>query len=183
MVAACSGVGTLNESGATEICRPENPSNETKEPIRSLPNRVLGAAPSVPLAARSKWGIVSYDHRLLCERITRSLHGNPSISLRELCRELRVSRRTIQNAVNEVKGKSFRDLREEVLLLRVKTLLALAPKGPIRRISLEAGYKSSRSFARAVRRACGVSPRQLRSRIARELLASEAQGRFSVVPL
>jgi AraC-like DNA-binding protein len=101
------------------------------------------------------------------------LRANPCCPLRELSRRLHVSPRNIQNAINAVTGKKFRDLREEVLFVRVKNLLASAPDTPIRKISLEAGYRSPRSFARALRRAHGVSPRQLRTRIARELLASK----------
>ena len=126
---------------------------------------------------------MSYDHRLLCERISLSLHRKPNASLRELSRELHVSQRTLQNAVRAFAGKKFSDLREEVLLTRVKNLLASAPTISIRELSLEAGYKSSRSFARALRRACGVSPRKLRRRIARELLMSEARTQFAVVQL
>ncbi len=105
---------------------------------------------------------MSYDHRLLCKRISLSLQRNPSSSLQELSRELRVSRRTIQNAVHSVTGKTFRDLRGEILLARIKNLLASAPNTAIRKVSLEAGYRSPRAFARAVRRACGISPQQLR---------------------
>jgi AraC-like DNA-binding protein len=77
-----------------------------------------------------------------------------------------VSRNTLQIAVIEVTGKKFRDLREELLLAIVKNLFASRSIATIRDISLKAGYKSPRSFARAVRRASGVSPQQLRTRIA-----------------
>src|SRR5215831_8904705 len=127
--------------------------------------------PGSPSQRVQRWGIVSYDRRLLCERISLSLHRKPSTSLRELSQELRVSRRTIQNTVITIQGKKFRDLRNELLLENVEKLLASAPNATIRQVSLEAGYKSPRSFARAVRRACGVSPQQLRSRISGHLLS------------
>ncbi|SRR5712691_2626613 len=94
------------------------------------------------------------------------LQGNPCCSLGALSRELHVSRRTNQNAVSAVTGKTFRDPRDELLLARVKSLLVSAPNTTIREVSLEAGYRSPRSFARAVRRACGISPQKLRARIA-----------------
>src|SRR5436190_15056300 len=115
---------------------------------------------------------VSYDHRLLCERISLSLHRNPSISLRELSKELGASRRTVQCAVIDIKGKRFRDLREEFLLARVESLLLATPALAIKELSFHAGYTSPRSFARAVRRACGLSPEQLRAHIASDLLTS-----------
>lgn len=93
------------------------------------------------------------------------LEGDPCRSLSDLSEELQVSRRTIQNTVNLVTGKKFRDLREDLLLTKIKKLLESA-NTTIRKVSLEAGYKSSRSFARAVRRVCGVTPQQLRTRTA-----------------
>src|SRR5437870_13311695 len=120
---------------------------------------------------------MSYDHRLLCKRISLSLQRNPSSSLQALSRELRVSRRTIQNAVHSVTGKTFRDLRGEILLARIKNLLASAPNSTIRKLSLKAGYRSPRAFVRLVRRTCGVGPQQLCTRIAIELLASKVQRR------
>ena len=114
---------------------------------------------------------MSYDHRLLCKRVSLYLQRNPNTSLIELSRELHVSGRTIQNAVKAVAGKNLRGLREELLLARIKNLLASAPNATTRKVSLEVGYKSPRSFARAVRRACGDSPRELRSRIATGLLS------------
>src|SRR5207248_11643247 len=103
---------------------------------------------------------------------------NPSSPLGKLSRDLCVSRRTIQNVVHSVTDKTFRDLRGEILLARIKHLLASAPNSTIRKLSLKAGYRSPRAFARAVRRTCGVSPQQLRTRIARELLASKVPRRF-----
>lgn len=96
------------------------------------------------------------------------LESNPCCSLGKMSRKLRISRRTIQNIVKAITGKRFRDLREELLLVRIKNLLASAPNTTVMEISLEAGYRSPRSFARAVKRACGISPQQLRNRIAGE---------------
>ena len=63
---------------------------------------------------------MSYDHKLLCERISLRLRRNPNISLWELCKELRVSRRTMQQGVIAVKGERFSDLREDLLLARMR---------------------------------------------------------------
>ena len=104
-------------------------------------------------------------------RIAVALQDKPCCSLRELSRKLLVSPRTIQNAVKAVAGKKFRDLRDEVLLERVKNLLASAPNATIKELCFETGYRSARAFARAIRRACGISPRQLRARIAKQMLA------------
>lgn len=93
------------------------------------------------------------------------MQGNPCCSLGKVSRALHVSRRTIQSAVKAVTGKKFRDLRDEILLEKLKSLLALAPNATIKELSSEAGYSSPRAFARAVRRACGFAPRQLRANL------------------
>ena len=108
---------------------------------------------------------MSYDHRLLCEQLSLRLHRYPSISLHELSKQLRVSRRTLQRAVIAVKGKRFRDLQEELLLARVESLLMATPCLAIKELSFQIGYQSPRSFARAVRSAWGLSPEQLRAHI------------------
>lgn len=91
---------------------------------------------------------MSYDYRLLCERISLCLHGNPKSSLRWLSRELQVSPRTIQNAVIRVTGKTFTKVRDEYLLEGIRDLLVSAPNATIRKVSLEAGYRCARSSAR-----------------------------------
>ena len=117
---------------------------------------------------------MSYDRSLLCARIFEALDKNPSSSLQELAGLLRVSRRTIQNAVIAVTGMKFKDLREEILLARFQHTLMSEPAAAIKELSRELGYRSARSFARAIRRLCGASPEQLRAIIARELVGSKA---------
>jgi AraC-like DNA-binding protein len=118
---------------------------------------------------------LSYDRRILLHNISRCLQQNPSISLAALCRELQLSRRTIQKAVVVASGKTFRDLREEALIARVKNLFISEPSLAIKAISFSLGYESPRSFARAIRRACGFSPQELRAVAAEEFL-SRASG-------
>ena len=128
------------------------------------------------------WSIVSYDHRLLCGQVSRSLLENPSSSLCELSRMLSVSCRTIQNAVGAVTGKHLRGLRDELLCGKVESVLVSIPNISIRQLSLKVGYKSSRSFARAIRRVCGISPRQLRARFTGELpMGKSAKSSFVAV--
>jgi len=98
------------------------------------------------------------------------LQRTPSISLELLSQELQVSRRTIQKAIVMSAGKNFRDLREEILISRVKTLFLAKPHLTIRALSFAVGYESPRSFARAIRRACGSSPEELRCSTGKEVL-------------
>jgi AraC-like DNA-binding protein len=113
---------------------------------------------------------LSYDPRLLFHRIAACLQQNPSVSLGILSKELKLSRRTIQKTIVAASGKSFRDLREEMLVARVKDVFISEPTLAIKAISFSLGYESPRSFARAIRRACGFSPEELRSVVADEFL-------------
>ena len=113
---------------------------------------------------------MSYDPRLLFHSIALCLKQNPAISLGTLSKELQLSRRTIQKAIAVGSGKNFRSLREEFLLARVKSLFLSEPTSEIKAISFTIGYESPRSFARAIRRASGFSPEELRSRAAGELM-------------
>jgi len=112
---------------------------------------------------------MSYDYRLLFEEISLSLHRNPCRSLEVLSRELRISRRTIQNVIVVMTGKNLRALREQILITALRDLFITRPSSAIKELSVDLGYKSARSFARAIRRASGTSPEQFRSRITYEL--------------
>lgn len=113
---------------------------------------------------------MSCKHDLLVDIVLRRLRLAPSTLLDDLIGELQVSRRTLQNAINMITGKTFRELRDELLVERVKSLLEFDPTRGIKELSFKLGFKSPRSFARAINRACGLSPTQLRSEIIFRLL-------------
>lgn len=115
---------------------------------------------------------MSSKHDLLVDGALRHLRHAPALRLEDLARQLHLSRRTLENAIIMRTGKTFRDLRGELLVERVKNLLESDPARAIKELSFELGYKSARSFARAIKRACGLSPAQLRSRIIFQLLQS-----------
>jgi len=118
---------------------------------------------------------MSHKHQLLLNAVFHQLRRTPSCPLGDLSRELCVSRRTLQNAINIITGNTFRDLRDELLVERVKSILESHPTLGIKELSFELGFKFPRSFARAIKRACGFSPAQLRSRIIFQLLQDEKQ--------
>jgi AraC-like DNA-binding protein len=111
---------------------------------------------------------VSYSYSLLCEEIFRRVHKNPHGSIGRLSRELGVSRRTIQCVLKTKTGKTFRVVREEILMLNVKQLLLSQPGLAIKEVSFAAGFTSPRSFGRTVKRASGLCPEELRSLLARD---------------
>ena len=116
---------------------------------------------------------MSCKHDLLQNAASSHVSRSPSSRLEDLTREFHVSRRTLQNAIKMTTGKTFRELRNELLVERANSLLESHPARGIKELAFELGYKSSRSFARAIRRACGCSPSELRSRVMRRLLQAE----------
>jgi AraC-like DNA-binding protein len=121
---------------------------------------------------------MSYDHRLLFDTILLSLRRKPSVLLMDLSRELRISEVTIRKAVGVGARKTFRRLREEILLDQVRILFASRSTCTVKEIAFGLGYKSPSSFTRAVKRACGCSPEQLRLRIGQSI--ARTQGVYSL---
>jgi AraC-like DNA-binding protein len=106
---------------------------------------------------------MSYDPKLLFEQISVCLNENPRTTLDELAESLQVSQRTIKKTVRLLTGGNFRHYREEVLMERVKGFFAMQPGAAIKVLSIDLGFKSPSSFARAVRRASGACPGELRT--------------------
>jgi|SRR5712664_314483 len=106
---------------------------------------------------------MSYDYGSLFGRIFLYMLNDPCISVERLSRELKVSRRTIQEVIRVRAAKSYRALRQEILVAKTRQLFADEPSLAIKEISFAIGFVSARSFARAIRRACGLSPKDLRS--------------------
>ena len=111
---------------------------------------------------------MSYDPRLLFAQICVRLDETPARSLLDLSREFHVGSRTIQNVVATMTGVKFSSFKDDILIARLTRLFVARPFSPIKQISFELGYKSGRTFARAVRHACGVTPPEFRNRIVGE---------------
>lgn len=109
---------------------------------------------------------MAYDLARLHELVRRELHADPRLSLSELSRRLGACRQTLEKAVRAETGKSFRDLRRELLASKASNLLAGGPY-QIKEIAYVLGYKSPQAFARFVRTARGCSATQLRGKGAR----------------
>ncbi|HKW62684.1 MAG TPA: helix-turn-helix domain-containing protein [Candidatus Acidoferrum sp.] len=121
---------------------------------------------------------MSYDPRVLFEQISASLNENPRETLEQLSQSLCVSKRTIKKTVRLATGGNFRRYREGVLMDRVKGFFAMQPGVAIKVLSIELGFKSPSSFARAVRRASGSCPAELRTVVTGELPRAEKHATF-----
>ena len=118
---------------------------------------------------------MSYDSRLLFAQICIRLDHTPACSLADLSREFQVGTTTIQNVVGSMTGGvKFDNFKDDILVARLTRLFLARHISPLEEISLALGYKSSRTFARAVRRACGVPPAQFRKRIVSQATAQKA---------
>jgi AraC-like DNA-binding protein len=106
---------------------------------------------------------VSYDYTAVFSSLCRSLLENPLTSLDELAGSLGVSPRTIQTIVVKQGHRDFRSLRGELFQRKLREILSSQPALTIEELSAGLGYKSARSFARAVKRSCGKAPIQLRA--------------------
>src|SRR5262249_41226801 len=105
-----------------------------------------------------------YDRHELFVRIRQRMEVSPFLQLVDLSDALRIERHTIEKAVKEATGSTFRDLRAEILLKRAIRLLGDNPGHSIKEISFSLGYNSQRSFCRFVRTTAGCSPTELRGR-------------------
>jgi AraC-like DNA-binding protein len=121
---------------------------------------------------------MSYDPKLLFEQISACLQENPRKTLEELSQNLRVSKRTIKKTVKLATGGNFRHYREGILMEKVKGFFAVRPGMAIKVLSIDLGFKSPSSFARAVRRASGSCPGELRTFVAGELPRAEKHAAF-----
>lgn len=101
---------------------------------------------------------MSYDLAGLFERICTALSACPRAPLAALAEELRVERHTLERAVREVTGASLRALRAKTLVKVSGDLLRSQPQLSVKEVAARAGYPSARTFARAFKRASGVSP-------------------------
>lgn len=116
---------------------------------------------------------MSYTPKLLFGKIVDSLDESPSRTLGDLARNLKVRRQTIEGAIQFVTGGTFELLRQEILLVQIRTLFASEPTLSIKELGFSLGFKSPTSFARSVKRASGFSPEELRIRVARDLSGSK----------
>ena len=126
---------------------------------------------------------MSYDPKLLFEQISAYLNEDPRKALEELSQNLHVSKRTIKKSVRLATGGNFRQYREEVLLERVKGFFAMQPGVAIKVLSIDLGFRSPSSFARAIRRASGACPGDLRANVLGELTVADKARRLVREPL
>jgi transcriptional regulator GlxA family with amidase domain len=106
---------------------------------------------------------MAYDLNGLYTRIQRNLSSTPYMSLHELSVRLRVERHTIEKAVKKATSKTFREMRNLLLLEHARGLLDGNPNQSIKEVAFKLGYRSQRSFSRFIKSSLGCSPKELRA--------------------
>ena len=106
---------------------------------------------------------MAYDLRLLVERVEASLCAAPRKPLCDMARELGIDRHTLERAVRNRTGTTFRHLQQEAVLVRALKLLNSEPPRSVKEVCFLLGYRSPSAFSRALRRACGQPPTRIRN--------------------
>jgi AraC-like DNA-binding protein len=106
---------------------------------------------------------VAYDLAKLSEMVQEALTNSPGASLAKLAQQLAIDRHTLEKAVRTTTGKSFRQLRQKVLLKKSLKLLQNEPALSIKDVAFRVGYSSPQAFQRFIRRASGKTPGQIRT--------------------
>jgi transcriptional regulator GlxA family with amidase domain len=106
---------------------------------------------------------MAYNLQGLFLQILPYLRSRPYSTLDEVAERVHVERHTIEKAVKQSTGKTFRALRSELLLRHATGLLRTESNQSIKEIAFRLGYQSQRSFSRFIRTAAGRSPKEIRS--------------------
>jgi AraC-like DNA-binding protein len=105
---------------------------------------------------------MAYDLPGLFIKISRHLKTVPYLTLEDLSKQIRVERHTIEKAVKQATGRTFRETRNRILLEHAQGLLEMHPDRSIKEVAFELGYRSQRSFSRFIRTSVGCSPKEFR---------------------
>jgi two-component system response regulator YesN len=105
---------------------------------------------------------MAYHLIRLADLVRTHLDVEPRLRLSQLSWRLGVSRQTLEKAVRAATGKSFRQCRSELLVVKARELLTSDGTRSIKEIAYSLGYRSPQAFARYVKMASGQSPSQLR---------------------
>src|SRR2546426_318249 len=105
---------------------------------------------------------MSYDHTKIVVRLQKLVGDNIQIRLLDASRQLGVERHTIEKALKQITGSSFREYRQRVLLDRALRLLVQEGNLSTKEIATQLGFGSGTAFSRFVRKRTGHSPTELR---------------------
>ena len=106
-----------------------------------------------------------YSYAALESAVAGRLFSRPRLCLLAISKEMHIERHTIEAALRSTRGLTFRRFQQVVTLEKTRELLRVDPTVSIKEVAYALGYGSPRAFARFVRAATALSPRELRDRI------------------
>ena len=104
---------------------------------------------------------MTYNQYQLFEVIDARLTACPGLRLQAVAQEFGVNRHTVEKAIRQARGISFREYQQDFLLRKAIDLLLHEPNLSIKQLAGELGYRSPKSFWRFIKRASGKSPSEI----------------------
>ncbi|WP_291286634.1 helix-turn-helix domain-containing protein [Flavobacterium sp.] len=90
--------------------------------------------------------------------VEKELFLNPNFTLEEAAKELKVTKHTLSQYVNEVLGKSFSNLIKEYRIEKAKSLLETEKNYTIESLGYDSGFNSKSTFFTAFKKQTGLTP-------------------------
>jgi AraC-like DNA-binding protein len=126
-------------------------------------------------------GPMAYDRVALFARASELLEANLGMELRELARQLKVHRHTLESVIRAVTGWSFIVWRRERRLATAQRLLREAASLSEKEVAALCGLTAS-SLDRLFQRHCGVTPTEFRQRLSGANLRRTARRQRRMAP-
>ncbi|HEY6349124.1 MAG TPA: helix-turn-helix domain-containing protein [Candidatus Angelobacter sp.] len=134
-------------------------------PCATMPTNLPLAAPILVVALLAlEEDKMAYDLRGLANRVTEQVRSAPHLSLNDIAIRVNVGRHTIEKAIKQTTGKTFRDLRSQVLLEEAINLLDSDPTQSVKEVAFKLGYGWQRSLSRFIKARVGCCPKELRGK-------------------
>ncbi len=105
---------------------------------------------------------LAYNRAKMLSKIEACLDSYPAITLKQIATVSGVHRQTVERAIREAMGLTFREFREAVILRQALDLLRGNDGLSCKEIAFRLGYKSPAAFALFVKKVTGETPGQTR---------------------
>ena len=107
---------------------------------------------------------MTYNHRQIFAKLETILSSTPRCRLKDLAQTLNLDRHTIEKAVRESTGTTFRQYQNHMVLERCLSLLTQECDLNGKQVARQVGYGSTSSFSRFVKRRTGQTPTCIRKK-------------------
>ncbi len=105
---------------------------------------------------------MTYYLRQIFARLDAALLRNPGLRLARFAQEIRVDRHTIEKAVHDTAGVSFREYKRHILLEEARRLIVEDFNLSEKEIAFKLGYGSRDAFCRFIKVNTGTCPSNMR---------------------